>query len=212
MKVAKYNAEGSQLGEIDVDDSVFNVQVNKGLIYEVIRAEDTNKRQGNASTKGRSFVSGGGAKPWRQKGTGRARQGSTRATQWVGGGIPHGSKARDFQIKMPQKMRHSAFRSILSFKANEGSLRVLDQFQVYEPKTRLVAEMLKKMEVKSSVTFLFHEDDKNLKLAMRNIPYLKYLHVSRLSGRDLFYNKEIIATEGAIREIEKSLKLESKDS
>ncbi len=207
MKLPKFNMDGQQTGEVDLNDSVFNVAVNKGLIYDLIRAEQMNRRQGNASTKGRSFVSGGGAKPWRQKGTGRARQGSIRATQWVGGGVPHGAKPRPFEIRMPQKMRQSAYRSILSYKANMGAVKVLDQFVLAEAKTRLAAAVLKKLEINYKITIVLDDDSSSLKLALRNIPNVKYIHFSRLSGQDLFLNKEILVTEKAAKELEKALML-----
>jgi large subunit ribosomal protein L4 len=208
MKLPKYSTGGDKIGEIELDDSVFKVDANRELIYQIIKSEEANKRLGCAATKTRGMVSGGGAKPWRQKGTGRARQGSTRATQWVGGGIPFGPHPRNFSYKIPKKMRQNAIRAILSYKANNGAIRILDKMEVQEPKTKIIAGMLKKLNIKHRVTMLISEENKNFKLAARNIPNLKYLHVSRLSGRELFINKEILASEEAIKMIEKLYKIE----
>lgn len=203
MKLPKFNIKGQSISEIEVSDSVFNVAVNRSLIHDLIKQENNNLRQGNASTKGRSDVSGGGIKPWKQKGTGRARQGSIRATQWVGGGVPFGSKPRSFKSKMPQKMRQSAYRNILSLKANEGKFKVIDQLLITEPKTKLMAEVIRNFNINEKVLFIVANEDRNFKLAARNLPNVKYLHVTRLSGRDLFYNKLVIGTEEAVRQLEK---------
>lgn len=202
MKLPKYSIDGSKIGEIELDDSVFKVNTNPHLIFEIIKSEESNKRLGNASTKSRGMVRGGGAKPWRQKGSGRARQGSIRSTQWVGGGIPFGPKPRDFSLKLPKKIKRNAIRSILSFKANNGALRVFEEIAIEKPKSNIIAKILNKLKIKHKVTFLISEENTNFKLAARNIKNVNYLHSSRLNGRQLFMNKEILASEAAIKKIE----------
>lgn len=202
MKLKKYNMDGADIGELEVSDAVFNIDAKKEVIYELIKKENNNERQGNASTKGRGDAAGGGEKPWRQKGTGRARQGTIRATQWVGGGRPFGPKPRELKKELPQKKRQAAYRAIFSLKAHQGSLRVIDEIKVAEPKTRLVAQLLKNLKAKGTVTLLLDEDDRNLKLALRNLQGVRYLNVARLRGKELFYNKEIIGSEKAIRKLE----------
>lgn len=206
MKLPKYSLDGSKTGEIELDDTVFKIDPNRQLIYEVIKSEEANSRTGTAATKTRGMVRGGGAKPWRQKGTGRARQGTIRATQWVGGGIPFGPKPRDYSYKLPKKMRKNAICSILSYKANNGAIRIFDELKISEPKTRILASILKQLKINHKVTILIAEEDKNFKIAARNLKNVKYLHVSRLCARDLFLNKEILATANAIRGIEEIYK------
>lgn len=208
MKIQKFNTDGGSVGELELSDAVFNIDYNKQIIYDIIKAENANKRQGNAATKGRSELSGGGAKPWRQKGTGRARQGSIRATQWVGGGVPFGPKPKDFSIKVPQKVKQAAYRAIFSLKANGGQIKALDALSLESHKTSQIHRILKNFNLsdkKQKVTILVDNEDKNLKLAMRNIPHVNYLNVNRLSGRSLFYNKMILGTEEALKKVESIL-------
>ncbi len=202
--------QGESVGDLEVSDAVFNVDYNKQVIYDIIKAENANQRQGNAATKSRGMVSGGGSKPWRQKGTGRARQGTIRATQWVGGGIPFGPKPRDLEVRLPKKVKHAAYRAILSLKANEGKLMILDSLQIDAPKTSYMSTMLRNfkfMDKNQKITILVSDENKDIKLASRNIPNLTYLNVQRLSGRSLFYNKMILGTEDAIKKLEEMFQL-----
>ncbi len=201
MKVDKYSVSGDVLGQVELPDDVFNADVNDVLIYEYMKVANGNLSQGTRGTKERSVVRGGGAKPWRQKGTGRARAGSSRSPIWVGGGTVFGPRPRVASAQLPKKMRKSAFISILSLKAKNGSVKVLEDFVVDTGKTKDVAEIGKALSVSKGVLVSGKPDgdDSMLKRAMRNIPWFKYNNVSRLSGRDIFYSKELLITESAVK-------------
>ena len=197
MKVDKYSVDGKVVGQVELADDVFSTEVNDVLIYELIKAANANLRQGTHKTKERSEVRGGGAKPWRQKGTGRARAGTSRSPIWVGGGTVFGPKPRDYRIVLPKKIRQAAYRSLLSLKVKEGSLKVVEDFSV-SGKTKEVAAVGKALEVRKGVLISDNEDNL-LKRAIRNIPWFAYNNVKRISSRDVFYSKNIIITESAIK-------------
>ncbi|HPD78571.1 MAG TPA: 50S ribosomal protein L4, partial [Spirochaetota bacterium] len=177
-------------------------EVNDVLVYEYIKAANANLRQGTHSAKERAEVRGGGAKPWRQKGTGRARAGSSRSPIWRGGGTIFAPTPRDYSIKLPKKIKRAAFVSIFSLKAKSGSIKVVEDFQV-GGKTKEVANIGKALAVTKGLLISGRKDgeDSLLKRAIRNIPWFKYNNVERLSGRDIFYSREVILTESAVKEI-----------
>ncbi|MCL1910711.1 MAG: 50S ribosomal protein L4 [Leptospirales bacterium] len=199
MKVDKYSIEGKVVGQVELSDDVFGAEINDVLIYEFIKAANANLRQGTHKTKERSDVRGGGSKPWRQKGTGRARSGSSRSPIWVGGGTVFGPRPRSYNIDIPKKMKKAAYRSIFSMKAKEGAVMVIEDFNV-SGKTKEMASVGKALDIKKGVLITSSEDSL-LKRAMRNIPWFVYNNVMRISGRDVFYSKNIIITESAVNTI-----------
>jgi large subunit ribosomal protein L4 len=199
MKTDKYSIDGKVVGQVELADDVFGAEVNDVLIYEFIKAANANLHQGTHKTKERSDVHGGGSKPWKQKGTGRARSGSSRSPIWVGGGTVFGPRPRDYNIYLPKKMKKAAYRSLFSLKAKEGLIKVVEDFDV-NGKTKEVAAVGKALEVKKGILITSSENGL-LKRAIRNIPWFIYNNVMRISGRDVFYSKNIIITESAVKTI-----------
>ena len=188
MEVDVLNMEGKKVDTVELPSEVFDAPVNIDLMHQAYVRQMANTRLGTHSTKGRSEVRGGGRKPWRQKGTGRARQGSIRAAQWVGGGKIHTPKPRDYQKKMPRKMRQAALRSALSVKAAANELVVVDELRISEPKTKIMVEALKQCVGDSSTLILVPEktaEYENVKLSVRNLPEAKTLLVNYINVRDL---------------------------
>jgi large subunit ribosomal protein L4 len=205
-QVAKYNTTGKQVGDIELTDSVFNENINEHAVHQVVTAQLAKIRQGTASTKTRGEVSGGGRKPWRQKGTGRARHGSIRSPLWVGGGTVFGPKPRDYDKKVPRKVKKLALRSILTDKVNTGSLLVIEDLKFDEPKTSKMVELLKNLELEGAkVVVVIPDKDTNLYLSARNIPGVKTLVVDALNAYDLLDNDYIIIAQEAIERIEEVL-------
>lgn len=200
MILDKYSIDGTVVGKVELADSIFNTKVNDVLVYELIKAYNANLRQGTHSTKQRSEVRGGGAKPWRQKGTGRARQGTIRAVQWRGGGIAFGPKPRDYSYEIPKNMKREAFRSLFTIKVKEGSIRIIEDFKIPEGKTKEIARIGKAFNISKGL-LLTDNEDSLIKRAIRNIPSFVYNNVKRLSGRDLFYSKTVLITETAVKYI-----------
>ncbi|MDD2694551.1 MAG: 50S ribosomal protein L4 [Anaerolineales bacterium] len=196
MKVDVLNLEGKKLRKVELPEKIFAAPVNEALMHQAFVRQLANARLGTHKTKGRSEVSGGGRKPWRQKGTGRARQGSTRAAQWVGGGKIHTPKPRDYALKMPRKMRHAALRSALSVKAAAQGVVLVDELHAEEARTRLMAEAMNRLVGESSVLVLVPEKDENYERFVRsvnNLPDTKALLASYLNIRDLLqYDKLLL--------------------
>ena len=197
MKVEKYSVDGKVVGDVELNDSVFGNDVNDVLIYELIKAANANLRQGTHSTKERAQVRGGGAKPWRQKGTGRARAGTSRSPIWRGGGTTFGPRPRCYRIDLPKKIKRSAYKSLLSLKAKQGSIKIIEDFNV-SGKTKEMAAIGKNLNLNKGV-LITDSEDSNLKRSIRNIAWFTYNNVKRLSSRDLFYSKELIITESALK-------------
>lgn len=196
MEVNVVNMDGKKVDTVELPEGIFAASINVDLMYQAYVRQMANARQGTHSTKSRSEVSGGGRKPWRQKGTGRARHGSIRSPIWVGGGKVHTPKPRSYTKKMPKKMRRSALRSALSAKAIENEIIVIDEVKVSEPKTRLMAEALEKHLDGESVLILLpdkNDDYRAVELSARNLPYVKTLSAHYLNIRDLLsYDKLIL--------------------
>ncbi len=197
MKVDKYSIDGKVVGSVELSDTVFGAEVNDKLIYELIKAANANQRQGTHKTKERGEVSGGGIKPWKQKGTGRARAGSSRSPIWKGGGTVFGPRPRSYRIDLPRSLKRSAYRALLSLKAKQGSIKVLEDFSS-KGKTKEVAGIGKALSVSKGV-LIAGGDDLLLKRAVKNIPWLLYNNVNRISSRDIFSSKALIITESAVK-------------
>lgn len=194
------------MGDLELSETVFGAPVNEGLVHQAVVRYLANQRQGTASTKTRGEVSGGGRKPWRQKGTGRARQGSIRAPQWVGGGTVFGPKPRDYRQAMPKKARRAALRSALSSKVASGELLVLDELTFEQPKTKKMVEVLQNLKAAgASALVVTGELDRNVILSARNIPGVGTTRAGDLNVYDVVAHARLIATKDAIAKIEEVL-------
>ena len=196
MKVDVFNMEGKKVKQVELPATVFEAPINVDLMHQAYVRQMANARLGTHKTKTRGEVSGGGRKPWRQKGTGRARQGSTRAVHWKGGGRVHTPQPRNYELAMPKKMRRAALRSALSVKAAEAGIVVIDEITLTEPKTRLMVEALSKLVGEATVLILMAEKDQSYDTVMRssdNLADSKILLASYLNVRDLLgYDKVIL--------------------
>ena len=197
-----YNMQAKEVGEMTLSEEVFGQPLNEALIHQVVVAQAANLRQGTKSALTRSEVRGGGIKPWRQKGTGRARQGSIRSPQWTGGGVVFAPKPRDFSKDINVKMRRNALKSALSFKAANDELIVLDKIELGEAKTKIVAAMLKDFNIASSVLVVVPEKDEMLLRAGNNIEKLSITTANLLNVTEVVKNIKIVATMDAIKKIE----------
>lgn len=196
-----YNQKGESTGTMELDESVFGVEYNEPLIHQVIVAQMANARQGTKSALTRTEVRGGGRKPWRQKGTGNARQGSIRSPQWKGGGVVFAPKPRSFRKKVNKVVRWSAFTSALSAKVADGNLIVLDKLEV-EPKTKQMAAVLKALKIESRVLLALPEGSDNALKAARNIPNVRTAASEQLCVYDVVANAVVLTTVDAIKAIE----------
>ena len=201
-KVALYNMEGSQIGDIELNESIFGCQVNETSIHTVVKNYLANQRQGTQSTKTRSEVRGGGIKPWRQKGTGRARQGSIRATQWIKGGIALGPKPRDYRYTLNKKVKKLAMKSALSTKVNANEIIVLDQLVLEEIKTKKIAEMLKNLKVESKALIVTNEKNDNVVKSAKNIEGVATTFTGSLNVYDVLKYDVMVITKDAVSKIE----------
>ena len=204
MKVNVLDMKGKKVDTVDLPAVIFEAPINTSLMHQAYIRQLANARLGTHSTKGRSEVAGGGRKPWRQKGTGRARQGSIRAPQWVGGGKVHKPKPRDYSQDMPKKMRKAALRSALSRKAAQEEIVVLDELSLSEPKTRLMSQALDGLVGDSSVLVIIpekNEDNELIIRSTRNIPDAKTVFASYLSIRDLLGYEKLVMPVSAIEVI-----------
>ena len=197
-KVAVYNIEGASVGEIELADNIFGIEINKALLHQVVRMQMNNKRQGTQSAKTRAEVRGGGAKPWRQKGTGRARHGSIRSPIWVGGGVTFAPKPRDYSFRIPRKMRRLALKSALSSKVENSQILVLDELKLEQPKTKEMVKVLKNLKVDGKALLVLPEKDEMVARASGNIQGVKLASVNTLNVLDILnYDKFIITKEAA---------------
>lgn len=196
------DSTGKKVGQADVADAVFAIEPNTFAVHQVVRSQMAARRQGTQSTKGRSDVSGGGAKPWRQKGTGRARQGSTRAGQWKGGGVIFGPTPRSYAFKVPNKVVKLAMRSVLSAKNADGQLFVIDGFKLDEPSTKKAAEVLKALGIDRKVTVVVEDEDMNAMLSLRNIERVRVITASEANTYDLVDNVSLLFTRPALEWLE----------
>ena len=200
-KVSVYNMDGKEVGTTELSDAVFGVEVNEHLVHMAVVNQLANKRQGTQKAKTRSEVSGGGRKPWRQKGTGHARQGSTRAPQWTGGGMVFAPVPRDYSFKMNRKEKAGALKSVLSDKVNENKLIVLDELKIDEIKTKRFAEIMKNLNVEKAYVVLADKDDV-VSASAKNIPTVKTTQTGAISVYDALKYGTVILTQDAVKKIE----------
>jgi large subunit ribosomal protein L4 len=200
--VPVYNVQGEQVDEAELRDDIFAVPVNEALMHQALVRQLANARLGTHKTKARGEVSGGGRKPWRQKGTGRARQGSIRAPHWRGGGIVFGPTPRSYRQKMPRKMRRQALRSALSVKAAESQVKLLDVLEMSEPRTKEVIQILKNLSVDSSALILLPGRDEAVLRSVRNLPKVRTLVAQYLNVRDLLTYDTILMPLASLQVIE----------
>ncbi len=202
MKIDVFDMNGKKLKPIELSDAVFGQEYNEALIHQVVVAQLANKRQGTKSTLTRTEVSGGGKKPWRQKGTGRARQGSIRSPQWVGGGVVFAPKPRDFEQKINKKMKIAATISALSAKVSTSNLVVVDKIELAEAKTKLIANMLNSLNIDSKVLVVMGKDDEAVLRACKNLQNVTVINADLINVYDLAANTKCIATVDAIKKLE----------
>ena len=199
--VSVYNIEGKEVGKMDLNDAVFGVEVNEHLVHMAVVQQLANNRQGTQKAKTRGEVSGGGRKPWRQKGTGHARQGSTRAPQWKGGGVVFAPVPRDYSFKLNKKEKRAALKSALTSRVQEDKFLVLDELKLDEIKTKKFTEILNNLKVSKAVVVLA-EDDKNVILSARNIPNVITASINTINTYDIMKYSTVIATKDAVAKIE----------
>ena len=203
MQTKVLNIKGEEVGKMNLNDNVFKVPYNEAVIHQVVVATLANGRQGTKSTLTRSEVSGGGRKPWRQKGTGNARQGSTRAPQWIKGGVVFAPKPRDFSKKVNKKVKELAFKSAISTRFDEQNVIVLDELAV-EPKTKAMVEILENLKVNTSAIIVTDEVNANVVLSARNLEKIETSTADILSTYDIVKNAKLIITKSAIKKIEEA--------
>jgi len=201
-KVPLYNVNGEEIGEVELSDKVFGAEIREDLMHKVVVAQLANRRQGTASTKTRAEVRGGGAKPWRQKGTGRARHGSIRSPIWRGGGIVFGPKPRSYRKKVPKKIKKLALKSALSSKVIENNLIVLDELKMERPKTKDMINILNNLNIKEKALLVLGEKDENVILSARNIPGVSTGSVESMNVYDLLLHDKLILTKKALEKVE----------
>ncbi len=204
-KIKVYNMEGELVRELDPPEHVFSYPIKKHLIWEAIRSYLDSQRKGTASTKTRGEVSGGGRKPWRQKGLGRARAGSIRSPLWRHGGVTFGPKPRDWSWRLPKKARRNALKSALAAKLADDELFIIDKFELEEPKTKKAAEVLKKLNVDDAL-FVELGENRNLFLSLRNIPKIEVMRPEQLNAYFVLKRKYLIFTERAFNQKMEALK------
>ena len=200
--VSVYNMEGKEVGKMDLNDAVFGVEINEHLVHMAVVQNLANKRQGTQKAKTRSEVSGGGRKPWRQKGTGHARQGSTRSPQWKGGGVVFAPKSRDFSKDMNKKAKVAALISALSKKVADGELLVVDKLEVKEGKTKEMVAFQKALKLDKSAVVVMDNDDVKVIRAAANIEKFTTLPVQQISTYEVVANQKVVMTKAAVAKIE----------
>ncbi|MDR2182007.1 MAG: 50S ribosomal protein L4 [Treponema sp.] len=201
MNRTVYSLEGKELRNIELDDAVFGLPANDDLIWYAINNELANKRLGTASTKDRGEVHGSNAKPYKQKGTGRARRGDKKSPVLVGGGVVFGPRPRDFSYSMPKKEKRLALKTILSLKVQSETLKIVEDFSIESGKTRDLVKLLANFGQNERTVIILKDDDPLLKRAASNIPWLSYLSYNRLRAHDLFYGRRIILLETAAKNL-----------
>ncbi|PWJ49437.1 50S ribosomal protein L4 [Faecalicatena contorta] len=199
--VSVYNIEGKEVGTIDLNDAVFGVEVNEHLVHMAVVNQLANNRQGTQKAKTRAEVSGGGRKPWRQKGTGHARQGSTRSPQWTGGGVVFAPVPRDYSFKMNKKEKRAALKSALSSRVEGKKFIVIDEMNFDEIKTKRFQEVLNNLNVNKALVVL-EDGNKNVEISAKNIPDVKTAHTNTINVYDILKYNTVIATKAAVASIE----------
>ena len=200
--VSVYNMEGKEVGTIELNDAVFGVEVNEHLVHMAVVQQLANNRQGTQKAKTRSEVSGGGRKPWRQKGTGHARQGSTRSPQWTGGGVVFAPVPRDYSFKINKKEKRAALKSALSDKVANGKLVVVDALTFDAPKTKEFAKVMANLNVNDKALVVLNDNNENVVLSARNIPTVKTSLTNTINVYDVVNAKTLVLTQDAVKTIE----------
>ena len=201
-KVALYDITGSQIGDVELRDDIFGVEINTHVMYEAVKNYLANQRQGTQSAKTRAEVRGGGRKPWRQKGTGRARQGSIRSPQWKGGGVVFAPKPRDYSYKLPKKIKRLALKSALSSKVQDQEIIVVDNLVLDRPKTKDMIKALSNLNAGKKTLVVIPERDENVILAARNIPGVKTAYVNTINVYDILNCDSFLITKDAVNKVE----------
>ena len=201
-KVDVYNVEGKKVSDIELADSVFGIEPNENIVHSVLKNYLANQRQGTQSTKTRAEVSGGGKKPWRQKGTGRARQGSTRAPQWIKGGIALGPKPRSYRYTVNKKEKRLAVKSVLSSKVLEKELTVVDKLELKEIKTKSMVNVLQALKVEGKTLIVLPENNKNVVMSARNIKGVKTISANNINVFDLLKYSNLILPVDTVKKLE----------
>lgn len=200
-----FNQAGEKISEVALNDAIFGITPNQQVIYDVVNAQRAALRQGTHKTKTRAEVAGGGRKPWRQKGTGRARQGSIRSPQWRGGGVVFGPIPRSYAVKVNQKVKQLALKSALSYHVNENQMVLVDSLQVEQPKTKLFAEIINNLQLTGKTLVLVGSIDEKLLLASSNLPTVQLREVSQASVYEILKFKHVVLTEDAVKYYEEVL-------
>jgi large subunit ribosomal protein L4 len=206
MKIDVYNLKGEKIEQIELNNDVFGMEPNSTVLRQYIRVYENNQRQGTSSTKTRSEVSGGGAKPWRQKGTGRARHGSIRSPIWVGGGVAHGPKPKSWRLSIPKKMKELALKSALSSRMEEKSILVLDNVKLEKPKTKDLAKTLEKLKIDGKVTVVWLGDCDGFVKSLRNIPGVLLVNAGSLGAYDIVRTPKTLFIKDAILNVQERFK------
>ena len=199
--VAVYNMEGKEVGKLDLNDAVFGVEVNEHLVHMAVLQQLANNRQGTQKAKTRSEVRGGGRKPWRQKGTGHARQGSTRAPQWTGGGVVFAPVPRDYAFKINKKEKRAALKSALTSRVQENKLIVVDELKLDEIKTKQFAQDMKNLNVDKALVVI-NDNDQNIVMSAKNIPTVKVAQTNTINVFDILKYSTVVVTKAAVATIE----------
>ena len=201
-KVNVYNMLGEQVGELELNKDIFGVEVNQHVVYEVVKNQLANKRQGTQSVKTRAEVRGGGRKPWRQKGTGRARQGSIRAPHWTGGGVSFAPKPRDYSYSVPKKVKRLAMKSALTSKVDNNEIIVMDDLKFDAPKTKDMVNVLKNLKADKKALIVTSEKDINVIRSASNLPNVQTSVVNNLNVYDILKYNSLIITKDAVKKVE----------
>ena len=199
--VAVYNMEGKEVGKLDLNDAVFGVEVNEHLVHMAVLQQLANNRQGTQKAKTRSEVRGGGRKPWRQKGSGHARQGSTRAPQWTGGGVVFAPTPRDYSFKINKKEKRAALKSALTSRVQENKLIVVDELKLDEIKTKQFAQVMKNLNVDKALVVI-NDNDQNIVMSAKNIPTVKVAQTNTINVFDILKYSTVVVTKAAVATIE----------
>jgi len=201
-KLAVFNHQGDQVGDVELKEELFMAPIKKGAVYYTAVAQMANRRQGTASTKGRGEVRGGGSKPWPQKGTGRSRQGTVRSPLWVGGAITFGPKPRSYRKKLPKKVKRVALRSVLSSKVQEQKLLIIEDFNLDEPKTKRIVNLLKSLNAETQALLVTDGPDVNVRKSSRNLQGVKTVNAYQLNVLDLLNYEYLVMTKDALQKVE----------
>lgn len=205
MELDVVDSNNQKISNVNVNEAVFGLEIKNYLLHQVVRMQLANKRSGTASTKGRSEVSGGGKKPWKQKGTGRARAGSSRSPIWRGGGTTFGPKPRDYSYKVPKKVCKAALKSAFTLKVKSNEIIIMDKIELKSSKTKEMVLLLNNFNINETVLFLVEKENKNLQLAARNLPNVRVLNLAGLNVYDLIRSTKLIIAQDIISKIEERL-------